>query len=113
MADKSLGLKRTTFLCNVLDHAEKIDDYTVKIYLTQSFGAFISNLAHPATLIMSPKQIEAGEDAWCTGTGRNRPVQFVEWVAGDHMKVELNKDWWGYDADVCGGNCSGRCRCRI
>lgn len=74
-ADKSLGLKRTTFLCNVLDHAEKIDDYTVKIYLSQSFGAFISNLAHPATLIMSPKQIEAGEDAWCTGTGRNRPVQ--------------------------------------
>lgn len=19
------------------------------------------------------------------------------------LKVELNKDWWGYDADVCGG----------
>ena len=102
-ADKSLGLKRTTFLCNVLDHAEKIDDYTVKIYLTQSFGAFISNLAHPATLIMSPKQIEAGEDACAqapVGTGQ---YKFVEWVAGDHMKVELNKDWWGYDADVCGG----------
>ena len=102
-ADKSLGLKRTTFLCNVLDHAEKIDDYTVKIYLSQSFGAFISNLAHPATLIMSPKQIEAGEDACAqapVGTGQ---YKFVEWVAGDHMKVELNKDWWGYDADVCGG----------
>lgn len=102
-ADKSLGLKRTTFLCNVLDHAEKIDDYTVKIYLSQSFGAFISNLAHPATLIMSPKQIEAGEDACAqapVGTGQ---YKFVEWVAGDHMKVELNKDWWGYDADVCSG----------
>ena len=102
-ADKSLGLKRTTFLCNVLDHAEKIDDYTVKIYLSQSFGAFISNLAHPATLIMSPKQIEAGEDACAqapVGTGQ---YKFVEWAAGDHMKVELNKDWWGYDADVCGG----------
>ena len=102
-ADKSLGLKRTTFLCNVLDHAEKVDDYTVKIYLSQSFGAFISNLAHPATLIMSPKQIEAGEDACAqapVGTGQ---YKFVEWVAGDHMKVELNKDWWGYDADVCGG----------
>lgn len=34
------------------------------------------------------------------GTGQ---YKFVEWVAGDHMKVELNKDWWGYDADVCGG----------
>lgn len=82
---------------------QKIDDYTVKIYLSQSFGAFISNLAHPATLIMSPKQIEAGEDACAqapVGTGQ---YKFVEWVAGDHMKVELNKDWWGYDADVCGG----------
>ena len=99
-ADKSLGLKRTTFLCNVLDHAEKIDDYTVKIYLSQSFGAFISNLAHPATLIMSPKQIEAGEDACAqapVGTGQ---YKFVEWVAGDHMKVELNKDWWAKDHTV-------------
>lgn len=52
---------------------------------------------------MSPKQIEAGEDACAqapVGTGQ---YKFVEWVAGDHMKVELNKDWWGYDADVCGG----------
>ncbi|MDD7739892.1 MAG: glutathione ABC transporter substrate-binding protein [Fusicatenibacter sp.] len=102
-ADKSLGLKRTTFLCNTLDHAEKIDDYTVKIYLVEPFGAFISNLAHPATLIMSPKQIEAGVDACAqapVGTGQ---YKFVEWVAGDHTTLELNKDWWGYDAEICGG----------
>ena len=46
--------------------------------LSQSFGAFISNLAHPATLIMSPKQIEAGEDACAqapVGTGQ---YKFVE-----------------------------------
>ena len=40
-ADKSLGLKRTTFLCNVLDHAEKVDDYTVTIYLSFSKEVFI------------------------------------------------------------------------
>ena len=34
------------------------------------------------------------------GTGQ---YKFVEWVAGDDMKVELNKDWLGYDADVCSG----------
>lgn len=102
-ADKDLGLKRTTFLCNTLDHAEKIDDYTVKIYLTEPFGAFISNLAHPATLIMSPAQIQAGVDACAqnpVGTGQ---YKFVEWVAGDHLTLELNPDWWGYDADICGG----------
>lgn len=102
-ADQDLGLKRTTFLCNVLDHAEKIDDYTVTIYLTEPFGAFISNLAHPATLIMSPAQIEAGVEACAqnpVGTGQ---YKFVEWVEGDHLTLELNPDWWGYDADICGG----------
>ena len=68
---------------------EKVDDYTVKIYLSQSFGAFISNLAHPATLIMSPKQIEAGEDACAqapVGTGQ---YKFVEWVAAEQRLVGI------------------------
>ena len=43
--DKTLGLKRTTFLCNTLDHVDKVDDYTIKVTLTSPFGAFINNLA--------------------------------------------------------------------
>lgn len=102
-ADKELGLKRTTFLCNRLDHVEKIDDYTVKIYLVEPFGAFISNLAHPATLIMSPKQIEAGVETCAkqpVGTGQ---YVFGEWEEGDHLTIELNPSWWGYDAQISGG----------
>ena len=101
--DESLGLKRTTFLCNVLDSFEKLDDYTIKVKLTEPFGAFISNLAHPACVIMCPKTIEAGVEACArnpVGTGQ---YKFVEWIEGDHLTLELNKDWWGYDADICGG----------
>lgn len=101
--DKELGLKRTTLLCNILDHAEKIDDYTIKVILVQPFGAFINTLAHPACVVMSPKQIEAGPEACArnpVGTGQ---YKFVEWVEGDHLTIELNKDWWGYDDDICGG----------
>lgn len=101
--DESLGLKRTTFLCNVLDTFEKVDDYTIKVNLTEPFGAFISNLAHPACVIMSPKTIEAGVEECArnpVGTGQ---YKFVEWIEGDHLTLELNKDWWGYDADICGG----------
>ncbi len=101
--DESLGLKRTTFLCNVLDSFEKVDDYTIKVNLTEPFGAFISNLAHPACVIMCPKTIEAGVEACArnpVGTGQ---YKFVEWIEGDHLTLELNKDWWGYDADICGG----------
>ncbi len=102
-ADKDLGLKRTTLLCNVLDHFEKIDDYNVKVYLSEPFGAFVATLAHPACVMMSPAQIAAGPQVCAedpVGTGQ---YTFGEWVPGDHLTLELNKDWWGYDADICGG----------
>lgn len=101
--DETLGLKRTTFLCNILDTYEKVDDYTIKVTLTEPFGAFISNLAHPACVIMSPKTIEEGVDACARNPVGCGQYKFVEWVEGDHLTLELNKDWWGYDADICGG----------
>ena len=101
--DKTLGLKRTTLLCNILESTEIVDDYTVKVKLTEPFGAFISTLAHPACVLMSPKVIEQGSAACAenpVGTGQ---YIFQEWVAGDHATVTLNTDWWGYDAEICGG----------
>lgn len=101
--DKTLGLKRTSLLCNILDKVEAVDDYTVKVTLTQPFGAFINTLAHPACVIVSPKVIELGSEACAStpiGTGQ---YKFVEWIAGESTKVELNKDWWGYNAEICGG----------
>jgi len=102
-ADKSLGLKRTTFLSGVLQSFEKVDDYTIKVTLNKPFGAFINNLAHPCCVIMSPKQIAAGPETCAkapVGTGQ---YKFVEWVPGDHLTLELNKDWWGFNAEINGG----------
>lgn len=101
--DETLGLKRTTFLCNILDTYEKVDDYTIKVKLTEPFGAFISNLAHPACVVMSPKQIEAGVEACASSPVGTGQYKFVEWIEGDHLTLELNTEWWGYDADICGG----------
>ena len=101
--DKELGLKRTTLLCNVLESTEIVDDYTVKVTLASPFGAFIPTLAHPACVCVSPKVIEKGNEEAAkapVGTGQ---YTFVEWVAGEHATIALNKDWWGYDADICGG----------
>ena len=103
LGDENLGLKRTTLLCNVIDSTEIVDDYTVKVHLQEPFGAFIATLAHPACVLMSPQIIAQGNEACAenpVGTGQ---YTFVEWVAGDHATVELNKDWWGYDPEICGG----------
>ena len=101
--DKELGLKRTTLLCNVIKETEVVDEYTVKVTLENPFGAFIPTLAHPACVCVSPAVIEKGNEEAAKapiGTGQ---YTFVEWVAGEHATIELNKDWWGYDADICGG----------
>ena len=101
--DKELGLKRTTLLCNVLKSTEAVDEYTVKVTLTEPFGAFVATLAHPACVLMSPQVIEQGKEACAerpVGTGQ---YIFKEWIAGDHATVTLNKDWWGYDPEICGG----------
>lgn len=100
--DKELGLKRTTLLCNVLKSAEVVDEYTVKVTLTEPFGAFIATLSHPACVIMSPQVIAEGKEACASrpvGTGQ---YIFKEWIAGDHTTITLNKNWWGYDKEICG-----------
>jgi glutathione transport system substrate-binding protein len=101
--DKSLRLKRTSLLADVIDTWQKIDNYTVKINLTEPFGAFIPTLAHPACVIMSPRQIAAGVNVCAdqpVGTGQ---YEFVEWVRGDHLTIKIKKDWWGYDPARTGG----------
>lgn len=101
--DKELGLKRTTLLCNVLKNTEIVDDYTVKVTLESPFGAFIPTLAHPACVIVSPKVIAEGNEACATNPVGTGQYTFVEWVAGEHATIALNKDWWGYDPEICGG----------
>ncbi|MDR0723304.1 MAG: ABC transporter substrate-binding protein [Treponema sp.] len=101
--DKSLRLKRTSLLADVIDTWEKIDSHQVKIKLTGPFGALIPTLAHQACVIMSPRQIAAGVNACAekpVGTGQ---YEFVEWVRGDHLTIRLKKDWWGYDPARTGG----------
>lgn len=101
--DDTLGLKRTSLLCNILDTIEVVDEYTVKVTLTDSFGAFIPTLAHPACVCVSPKTIAAGEEECAANPVGTGQYTFVEWVAGEKTTVALNKDWWGYDAEICGG----------
>ncbi|MDR1637648.1 MAG: ABC transporter substrate-binding protein [Treponema sp.] len=101
--DKSMRLKRTALLSDVIDTWEKINANTVKIKLTGPFGALIPTLAHPACVIMSPKQLAKGVEVCANqpvGTGQ---YEFVEWTRGDHLTIRLKKDWWGYDSARTGG----------
>ncbi len=86
-----------------IDKIEVVDEYTVKFILKQPFSAFLPVLANIwGTGIISPKAVAdntVDNDLAKTymqdhmvGTG---PYKFVEWVHGDHITLERNKDYWG------------------
>ena len=77
-----------------------VDDYTVKFVLKEPFGAFVNAIAHPGSLIISPKAIETYGDEVSkhpVGTG---PYVFVEWVSGDHLTIKKNPDYWKGEVKV-------------
>lgn len=87
-------LKRHGFFSAVIDHAEAIDDYTVKLVAKQPFAAMIATIAHPAGGLASPAAIKKyGADfgQHPVGTG---PYQFAEWVRGDHIGLTAFEKYW-------------------
>ena len=98
--DETRHLKRTSLLSSVIDTVEVTGEYEVKVTLTEPFSAFIANLCHPACVMMSPKVIEAGDDVCASAPVGTGQYLFVEWEHGDHLKLELNPNWWGYEAGL-------------
>ncbi len=77
-----------------------LDDYTVQFNLKEPFGAFVNAIAHPGSLMISPKAIETyGDDVskHPVGTG---PFIFDEWVSGSHVTIKKNPDYWKGDVKV-------------
>lgn len=102
MADQSHGYKSQFMYANI-DRTEIVDEYTVKVYLKEVYAPFLNALAIEPAGMVSPKLLEAGDEALNTtpiGTGQ---YTMKERRVGEYCLYELNRDWWGYDADICGG----------
>jgi len=83
-----------SYIFNYVDRIEKVDDYTVKLFLKRPNASILNSLAICQVSIVSPANAEKyKEDAFkhpC-GTG---PFQFVERVQGDHITLEANENYW-------------------
>lgn len=94
MADQSQGLKRNS-LFKMIETTEKIDDYNIKIYLNEPFGAFINTMAHPAALFISPAALEKyGNEVSQNPVGTGRYV-FEGWTPGQQLTIKQNPEYWG------------------
>ncbi|WP_232819303.1 ABC transporter substrate-binding protein [Saccharospirillum mangrovi] len=73
---------------------EALSDTEVKFTLSEPFAPFLSNLAYPTGLIISPTAVrEYGKDVGRhpSGTGA---FKFEEWQANQRVVVSRNADYW-------------------
>ncbi len=83
-----------SFNFSTVESVDVIDDLTVEFKLKEAFAPFLSNLAYPTGLIVSPAAVEKyGKDfgRHPSGTG---PFKFVEWKANQLVAVERNENYW-------------------
>ncbi|MEK3910354.1 ABC transporter substrate-binding protein [Paenibacillus sp. FSL H7-0331] len=83
-------------LLGPVSSSEVVDDYTIKVNLSQPFEAFLSGLSSAFLGISSPTAIQQFGDQYVkhpVGTG---PFKFVKWTENDEITLEKNPDYnWG------------------
>ncbi|WP_138422769.1 ABC transporter substrate-binding protein [Maritimibacter alexandrii] len=86
------------FFFSAVENVEVVDDLTVKFTLNEPYAPFLSNLAYPTGLLVSPTAVaDSGADYGRNPVGTG-PFQFVEWKSNERVVVEKYPDYWGEPA---------------
>lgn len=88
------------FFFSAIDEVTVIDATTVQFDLNAPYAPFLSNLAYPTGLLVSPAAVAAhGADygRHPSGTG---PFKFAEWRSNEAVIIERNDAYWGQPAGL-------------
>jgi peptide/nickel transport system substrate-binding protein len=83
-----------SFFFSTVSEVKVIDDLTVEFDLSAPYAPFLSNLAYPTGLIVSPDAVKKyGKDfgRHPSGTGA---YKFAQWDSNEKVVVEKNPDYW-------------------
>lgn len=87
-----------SFFFSAVQSTEAVDELTVKFTLNEPYAPFLSNLAYPTGLIVSPAAVEQfGADFGRNPAGTG-PFRFAEWRSNEAVVIEKNPDYWGEPA---------------
>ena len=84
-----------SFFFSAVEEVAVMDASTVKFTLNAPYAPFLSNLAYPTGLIVSPAAVmEHGADFGRNASGTGA-FTFKEWRSNEAVVVEANGDYWG------------------
>jgi len=82
------------FFFSAVESVEAVDATTVRFTLNAPYAPFLSNLAYPTGLIVSPAAVqEHGADFGRNPSGTG-PFVFEEWRSNERVVVVRNDDYW-------------------
>ncbi|WP_201221210.1 ABC transporter substrate-binding protein [Halochromatium roseum] len=76
------------FFFETVASIEVLDRLTVRFRLDQPFAPFLSNLAYPAGLIVSPTAVKRWGDQVGRHPSGTGPFRFVDWRPGERVRLE-------------------------
>jgi peptide/nickel transport system substrate-binding protein len=83
-----------SFFFSAVESVEAVDDLTVRFTLNAPYAPFLSNLAYPTGLIVSPAAVmEHGVDFGRNPSGTGA-FTFAEWRSNEAVVIEANPDYW-------------------
>ncbi len=83
-----------SFFFSAVDKVEAVDDSTVRFTLKEPYAPFLSNLAYPTGLIVSPAAVEAGGADFGRSPAGTGAFTFADWTPNQRVVLEKNPDYW-------------------
>ncbi|MFP4076525.1 MAG: ABC transporter substrate-binding protein, partial [Halochromatium sp.] len=96
------------FFFDAVESIEVLDPLRVRFRLAQPFAPFLSNLAYPAGLIVSPAAIERWGDEVGRHPSGTGPFRLVDWRPGERVRLERFPDYHGMPEGRLAGRREGR-----
>ncbi len=88
------------FFFSAVEEVTVVDPQTVRFTLNAPYAPFLSNLAYPTGLIVSPAAVEEhGADFGRNPSGTGA-FTFAEWRSNEAVVVEANPDYWDGAPDL-------------
>ena len=84
-----------SFFFSAVKSTDVVDDMTVKFTLNAPYAPFLSNLAYPTGLIVSPAAVSASGKEFGRNPVGTGPFKFGEWRSNEAVVVERNDGYWG------------------
>ena len=82
------------FFFDAVESVEATAEHEVTFSLAEPYAPFLSNLAYPTGLIVSPTAVEEQGEEFARNPSGTGPFQFEEWESNSRVVVTRNESYW-------------------